>query len=189
MDLVDKVERTLGAWYGRLPQLPQKLRLWIADNMWWIMLIGAVVMVAGLLSVLGVLLLGTMLLSVFAGVYGHVVGVIVAMLALVWITLYTVDMVLLFMAISPLKAHELRGWRLLFYGFLLGVAVEITYVFVSADVASFIWSMIVTAFGGYVLYQVRDHFAVASEVRPRGAVADAPEFKPASEEAKTKGDA
>lgn len=163
MKYVGKLERTLGAWYGRLPELPPKVQQWIADNLWWIVLLGAIVMALGLLSVLGVLLVGTMLLSVFAGVYGHVLGVIVALLTIVWMALYVFDMVLLFLAVSPLRAHRMQGWRTLFYVLLLGAGVEVTYVFVSADVMSFIWSMVLTAAAGYILFQVRDRFTVLTE--------------------------
>ncbi len=188
MDLVDRVERTLGVWYGRLPSLPQKLRHWIAANIWWIVLIGAVIMVVGLLGILSVLLLGTMFLSVFAGVYGHALGVIAALLTLIWVASYTVEMILMFMAIPALRTHDIRGWRMLFYVFLLGVAVEIAYVFVSADVGSFIWSMVLTAVGGYVLYQVRDLFVAESDTKHRDLVTKAPDFKPVPEESKARSD-
>lgn len=170
MEYVERLERTLAAWYGRLPHLPEKGRRWVADNSWWIVLIGTIVMALGMIGVLSVLLAGTMVLSVFAGLYGAVFGGILALLTLLWIGLYVLTTVLMAMAINPLRMHAKKGWRLLLWVMTIGVAVEITYVFVSADVGSFIWSMIVTALGSYVLFEIRHYFTETAKVHHAKAI-------------------
>lgn len=164
MEYIGKLELRLASWYGRLPHLPDKARRWIADNIWWMVVVGVVLMALGLLSILGVLLVGTMLLSVFAGVYGVILGSLVALLVLVWIVLYVVDIVMLAMAVSPLKAHLARGWRLLFVVLSIGVVVEVAYVFVSTDVGGFVSSLVSMAIGGYVLFEIRNLFGADAVV-------------------------
>lgn len=181
MKQIGKLEFLLASWYGRLPHLPEKGRRWIADNCWWIVLVGVILLSLNILGVLGILLAGTMLLSVAAGVYGAMLGGVVALLALVWIALYILTTVLLAMAVGPLKLHKKRGWKLLFLVTAISVIVEISYVFVSADVGSFIGSMIGTAVGAYFLFEIREYFAVAADA-PQTTLATndetQPEFKP-----------
>lgn len=175
MEQVGKFEVLLASWYGRLPHLPEKGRRWIADNCWWIVLVGTILMALNMLGVIGLLLVGTMLLSVAAGVYGATLGGVVALLTFLWIASYILSTVLLAMAIAPLKAHKKRGWRLLFLMMVISVVVEISYVFVSTDVASFIGSMIGTVISAYFLFEIREYFTVAAEPASNDS---RPVFKP-----------
>lgn len=82
--------------------------------------------------------------------------------AIVYLGLITlvVDAVLLLMAYSPLKARQRRGWDLLFLASLLNVAYAVVALFMRGHgLGSFLFSLLGSAVGFYLLFQVRDKFS------------------------------
>lgn len=70
-----------------------------------------------------------------------------------------VDGVILLLAFSPLKARQSRGWDLLFLGALLNLVYGIIAVFINGrGVGSLIFSLIGSAIGFYLLFQVREKY-------------------------------
>ncbi len=73
-----------------------------------------------------------------------------------------VDAVLLLMAYSPLKARARRGWDLLFLASLINVVYAVISLFMRGGGASdFLFSLIGSAVGFYLLFQVREKFSRA----------------------------
>lgn len=79
----------------------------------------------------------------------------------VWLALalLAVEAVLYFMAYAPLKAHAKKGWNLLFYVSLLGVAYSIISLFIrDRGVGSFLLGLVGTAIGWWILFQIRPSY-------------------------------
>lgn len=73
-----------------------------------------------------------------------------------------VDAVILLMAYPHLKTRSRRGWDLLFLGALINVAYGVVQIFISGrGVGSFIFSLIGSAVGFYLLFQVQDKYKKA----------------------------
>jgi len=73
-----------------------------------------------------------------------------------------VDGVILLMAYAPLKARSRRGWDLLFLGSLINVVYGIVAVFEpQRGIGSLVFSLIGSAIGFYLLFQVREKYSKA----------------------------
>lgn len=73
-----------------------------------------------------------------------------------------VDAVILLMAYPHLKTRNRRGWDLLFLGALINVAYGVVQIFISGrGVGSFVFSLIGSTVGFYLLFQVQDKYKKA----------------------------
>lgn len=159
------LEKTLdGVFHLKAPfQLPANVTKWLADNAWWIVLVGAV------LSVLSIFSMYSLLNTVNqADAWLDAYGVNDSYMAQSTNSIYlsmaasAVSAVLLFMASSKLKVHQKAGWNLLYYNFLINAFVSlISFALVSPSslVGSLIGFVIGFAIGAYILFQLRGHFS------------------------------
>lgn len=141
-------------------QIPDNGRKALASAMPYLALIG------GVLSVLGAF--GLYQLLTWSNPYATELGVNSAAAQystnygpLMWLSLgmIIVEAVLLFMAFAPLKARRKRGWDLLFWVALLNVVYSLVYyIAMPSSILSFIFSIIGTVIGFYLLFQVRSEF-------------------------------
>lgn len=70
-----------------------------------------------------------------------------------------VDAVILLMAYPHLKTRNRRGWDLLFLGALINVVYGVVQIFINdRGIGSFIFSLLGSAIGFYLLFQVRDKY-------------------------------
>jgi hypothetical protein len=70
-----------------------------------------------------------------------------------------IDGVILLMAYPHLKTKHRRGWDLLFLASLVNVVYAVVQIFITArGIGSFILSLIGSAIGFYLLFQVRDKY-------------------------------
>jgi len=75
------------------------------------------------------------------------------------IGLLVVDAVILLMAFPELQKRTARGWRLLFVGSLLNVAYAVLQLFITGHgVGNFLFSLLGSAVGFYLLFQVREYY-------------------------------
>lgn len=75
-----------------------------------------------------------------------------------------VDAVILLMAYPELKKRTSRGWDLLFLGSLINAAYAVVSLFIDdRGVSSFIFSVLGSAVGFYLLYQVKDKYHTAKQ--------------------------
>ncbi len=75
------------------------------------------------------------------------------------IAVLAVDAVILLMAYPELVNRSRRGWDLLFIGSLLNVAYSVVTIFIdSRGVGSFIMSLLGSAIGFYLLFQVKSKY-------------------------------
>lgn len=158
MNSVEKLEITIAGWYKGLPHLPGDVRKWLAENVWWITLVGVVF---GAFSVLGMLffsLLAGAALTAIAGGLGAIAGIAIFLSVLFTVLLGAVSLVLAGMAINPLKAMQKKGWTLLFWVLLIGAATVIVTNLLSATFIGLIWGLLWAAVGGYFLFELRSYF-------------------------------
>lgn len=158
MNSVGKLEITIAGWYKGLPHLPAEVRKWLAENVWWITLVGVIF---GAFSVLGMLffsLLAGAALTAIAGGLGAVAGAAIFLSVLFAVLLGVACLVLAGMAINPLKAMQKKGWTLLFWVFLIEVATVVVTNLLSANFMGLIWGLLWAAVGGYFIFELRSYF-------------------------------
>ncbi len=186
MKQVETIEQTLASWYEQLPHLPAGGRTWLADNAWWIVIIGVVLSVFGLLGLVSVLFLAGTALTVLGGAAGGIggaalgaaVGGAVMIAGVVSIAVYVVEAILMAMAISPLKERKKRGWTLIFYVTLLNALSVIVSGVLNFNIIGLVFGLFWVAVGAYFLFEVRSLFGGAP-VAPKQV-----EKAPAPKEAK-----
>ena len=72
-----------------------------------------------------------------------------------------VDAVILLMAYPELKKKTKAGWDLLFLGSLINAAYAVVSLFIDGrGPSTFVFSLIGSAVGFYLLFQVKDHYSV-----------------------------
>lgn len=168
MESLRKLEKTVAKWYENVPHLPIGGRVWLSESAWWLVVIalilsaiGAFWVVAGLIiASIGLAVAGSA--AVVAPVYG---GATVAALSgvliisvLTVLAFMVIDIVLMALAISPLKSHQKRGWDLLFVLALLNALSVVISGLLSFNIFSIIWGLIWTAVGAYFLFEIRSYF-------------------------------
>ena len=97
-----------------------------------------------------------------------------------------VDAVILLMAVAPLNAHQKKGWDLLFLGAELNLVYGIVILFDSyyGGVGSLFSTLLGSAIGFYLLFQVRDYYTGAKKVET--TTASKPASTPPAEKPESK---
>ncbi|MDB5183508.1 MAG: hypothetical protein JWO07_189 [Candidatus Saccharibacteria bacterium] len=164
MATASNLESTIGGWYKSVPHLPKAGQEWLAENVWWLALIGAIVSVLGLLVVIPLFLGALALTSVVTtanvgyGMYGGGYGGLYWLSTLISIVSYILTTVLLVMSVSQLKVHKKKGWTLLFWSYLISFVLAVVGDLVSLNIFSIVSSAIGAAIAGYFLYEIRSFF-------------------------------
>lgn len=178
MEQLHRFEKTVAGWYKDAPRLPKDVTKWLADNAWWIVIIGVVLSALALWGALAAFGFVSSVVSQLGGVYGY--GVMSGAVAQSWLplTLSVVQLVIVVLlqvaAINPLRAKAKRGWTLLFAAFLVSFVFSVVSDLIAFDLAGIVVMTLFSAIGLYVLFEVRSYFGVKV----------APEHKPATKVAK-----
>ena len=171
MDTVYQLEKMVEGWYKSVPHLPKGGRDWLADNVWWIALLGVILGVIGLFTLVPAALISLGITSTLAGfsslTYTTSYYWLFALLSLLSLLVTTMLMAL---AASPLKAKSRVGWKLLFLNLVVTTVLSIissvlslTLMYgTSGGVFPFISNVLGAAIsflvGGYFLFEIRDRF-------------------------------
>ncbi len=184
MELLAKLESYVEAQYKalKLPRLPKGGRVWLKENLWWIVLVLAILSAFSLFGLLGALALGSGV-ATYAAFTSFVVASVVGwvlIFGLVVLLFRGLDVALLAFAVKPLKEGQRKGWTLLFYVWVLGVLSVVVDLFsqlVSLNLFSFVGTgiagVVFLGLGGYILFEIRDQFAQVSKsagVKKRASV-------------------
>ena len=168
METVTSIEQQLVKINKDLPKLPKGLTKWLAEYAWLLTLIGVVLSVLTLLAfvpllltVFGVLSVANLSLGLagYPNTYGSD--------ALGWFSIIVSivsSLIVLYLeatAITPLKAKQYRGWQLLFCASLISLALTVVSDIITMQVGSIIMSLVFSAIGFYILFQLRPYFASA----------------------------
>lgn len=171
MELVKKLEATIAGWYAQAPHMSKSGQQWLAKNIWWIALVGAIIGSISLVFVLfGVLFAGA-LLSSFGGVLGAAVAVPLILAAIISSAVAIVTVVVTFVAVPLLKEGQRRGWTLVFITILLQLVVQAVNLVLTFNLFDLIWGVLFAGIAAYFLFEVRSYFVAKPGRKP---AADAP---------------
>lgn len=171
MEFVAKLENQISKWLKNVPHLPVNGQKWLADNIWWIVVVGAVVAGIAFLFTLGALFSAIALLGAVGDpIYGYYItsgvtgwAVVSTVVGLVFLAIQAIFMGL---AVNPLKEKKHRGWRLLFFVWLISAVALVVDAILTLSPVSFIFSLIFgaigLAIGAYLIYEIRGHFIGSS---------------------------
>jgi hypothetical protein len=158
MESLKNLETMIASWYKGMPHLPKNGQKWLAENAWWLVLVGVILGTFGILIVLlGTVIAGT-LLAGFGGPVGAAIGGLAFILVLISLAFGILDMIISALAISPLKLMQKRGWSLLFLVALINVLSLLVSFLFQLNLFSLIWGLIFAGAGGYFLFEVREYF-------------------------------
>jgi hypothetical protein len=170
MEFLNKLEATIGGWTKSLPHLPANAQKWLGQNVWWIDLVGVILSVIFGLVAIGALFTTIALLNSVYGYYAvglsgwSIIGSVVA------IVFWAVQIFLLALAVSPLKAMLKKGWVLLFITWLVRAVGIVVSAILSFSIFGFIGGIIFGAIGlaisGYFLYEIHGQFAHVTKKVP-----------------------
>lgn len=165
MAAIKQLEKTIGDLFKSAPPMPEKSKQSLVNAWPWIALVFGVIQLFAAWSLWGLTRFvervndATNSLSLYYT--GHAAGLsstdkLVIYLALLMLL---VDGVLLLMAYPELKKRSRRGWDLLFLGSLLNLAYALVSLFIrDRGVGSFLFSLLGSAVGFYLLFQVKDKY-------------------------------
>jgi uncharacterized membrane protein YhaH (DUF805 family) len=175
MELINKLEKIVAGWLRPLPNLPKSGQKWLAENVWWLALISAILTGISILLSLGAIATyasySASLASVGAYSYiaaasygsGWIISAIVTLIFSVIIVLLTA------LAVNPLKAMKNRGWQLLFVIYLVSAVEVVVNAVLSYSVIGFIFGIIFgaigLAIGGYFLLQIKSYFGSTAKAK------------------------
>jgi len=164
MASINKAENMVGGWLKSVPHLPAAGQKWIAQNAWWIVLIGAIASAIGVLVTIGAIFT---YLAVDTSVYylvpvygpGWIIAQVVGMLFAAAIAIISG------VAVSPLKAMSKKGWNILFVVILIEAVRVVLTSILSLSVIGFIFGIIFGAIGlaisAYFVFEIRSYFGGA----------------------------
>lgn len=168
MENLRKLELMVAAWYKDAPHLPENARKWIAENIWWITLIGVVLGAVGVFGALTALLAGAAII----GLGGHMDAVIGG--ALLWAFFITLvfagsNVILAAVAVSPLKSMRRLGWSLLFVASLINVVSLVASCLFNYSLFNLVFGVLFAGVGLYFLFEIRDFYHEAPSTKRRTA--------------------
>jgi len=165
MEFISKTEKMFASWLKPIPNLPVNGQKWVAQNAWWIVLIDLIISIIGIFTTIAAIITFATFSSVINyGIYGYgstitqsyvgpsVVSLIFSLLVII------ASVVLAALAISPLKAMKLKGWRLLYLLFLISLVLNVVGDLISLNIIGLIFSLIGLGIFAYFLFQIRGYF-------------------------------
>lgn len=171
---VHKVETTVENWLKPLPHLPEVARKWLAENVWWIVLVGAIltsisvlVQVGGVFTTIAAISSAAVWLAYYVGPVYTWWGVTVQLVSVV---LFAAVAALMWLAVKPLQDVKKKGWDLLLLTLLADLAIVVivnVLGFGVFSIFSIIFGAIAVAIGGYFLFEIRSRFAVTTKKKTK----------------------
>lgn len=143
--------------------LPVNGRKWLADNVWWIALVGGILSLWGAWSYWQVAHYASDLVN-WANQISQTYGgsTTVNTIGFTWylvLAAMAAQAALFLLAFQQLKVHKKSGWNLLFYASYVSVLTGVFYLFVSGyGFGNFIGMVIGTLIGWFFLFQIRSYF-------------------------------
>jgi hypothetical protein len=162
MDAIKKLEDKLNVFFKDLPALPDSSREALVGVWPWIALLFGVAQILAAWALWNMIRAAETLVGRYGSFYVKYPAALSSADRLViylGVAVLLADAVILLMAYPELKKRSRRGWDLLFLGALLNVAYSVVSLFINGrGVSSFIFSLIGSAVGFYLLFQVRGKY-------------------------------
>ena len=164
MQLLHKIEHLVLGWLKNVPHLPNNARKWLAKNIWWIVLIAAILgAIAAVFELLALFVTASLIDSPSNSylLFGRVTPYTLAVDTISFV-FGIVMTVLAAMAVNPLKALQKKGWvlsfmALLVYAFSIVVSAILTLNFFGF-LFTIIFGAIFAAVGAYFLFEIHSCF-------------------------------
>jgi hypothetical protein len=160
MQQVEKIEKMVATWMKDMPHLPKGLTKWLAENAWWLVIIGVVLSVLSLLMALTALTVGSVVLGTLGAA---ALGGTLFVGALISLVGSAASAVIEGLAISPLKVMNKKGWDLLFLSVLVGFAGAVVSSLIGMNIMGVVWAAVAAAISFYVLLEVKPYFVGAAK--------------------------
>lgn len=164
MEFVKKAEKSLEEPFGALPALPKETRKGLAAIWPWLALIAGILQVAAALSLYN-WAKRTEPIAEWANKVSEAYGggaVSTGFTLWVWLGLafLLIDGIILLVAFPKLQRKEKAGWDLLLLAALINLAYGVASLFIDGrgGVSGLIGSLVGSAIGLYLLFQVREFF-------------------------------
>lgn len=160
MEEIKKIENVVAGWHQKLPHMSTNARQWLANNIWWIVLIAAVLQGAAIFGALMMLLVVNGFLRGVMGLYlfGVEPSSLMTFTAFLSLILYIINLILMIVAITPLRHKLKKGWTLLFIVMLINAVPVVLDLIWSFDVGSFVINAMFIAVLVYFLFEIRHLF-------------------------------
>ena len=167
MKVLKNLEKILEGLFKGLPPLPENFKKWLAENAWIFAVIGVVLSgISGLLLLTGAILVSTVVSPAYVDSLYAVESTTASRFVLfAWVALVVVviNIVILLKAIPKLKIKARAGWDLIFLSTVLWLVYDMfNWLQYTRAIGSFVWSLISTAVGFYILFQIREKFSSKS---------------------------
>lgn len=160
MEALNKLENMVAKWLKPLPHLPIAGQKWIATNVWWIELVGVILLGFSGIAIVSTLMLALGLTATFWGVAAY--SGFAAVSSGISLLFLVASVIVMAIAISPLKALKKKGWNFLFLALLINAASVVISAITSFNAITFITSIlsgaIGIAVGAYFLFEIRSYF-------------------------------
>lgn len=154
----ERVVVKVAAFYRHAPRLPTAAKEWIARNVWWIVLIGAIIGGLGALSLALITLFGGIFLAGAVFLFTAKFGGLALLISVLLVAALLANTIVLIMAIIPLKTQARKGWNLLVVSLTLNLAVAVLTIVLKQDLVPFIWNVLWVGIGGYLLFEIQEYF-------------------------------
>lgn len=165
MEYITKLEKKVLGWLKDLPHLPLSAKKWLGINLWWIVLIVAVLSVIGFFASLNALFTTLTLLNSYLGAYFAVAVAtpFTIVKIVIGLAFSAISIALLIAAIKPLKEKSKKGWVLLFVSLLVNAVSVVVLAVLTLNPFTFIMNVlfgaVVIGVGAYILAEVHGQFA------------------------------
>lgn len=165
MELLAKLEKRVAEWLKDVPHLPVTGQKWLAQNIWWIAIIGLVLSSIQLLAEIVRLLNWMSVMGSYVASYYVTAGITswAIVTSLISLAFLAVNIILLAMAINPLRARVKKGWVLLFATWLVSILAVVVTSIISLSVVGVVigllFGLIFLAVVGYFLFEMHGQFA------------------------------
>ena len=165
MESIHKLEDSIQEWLKPLPHLPTDWRKWLADNVWWITIVGIVLSVFSAITVINATIRLMELTNKLNSFSNSFLGVNVAQNDAGWsfsvivsIAFLVVNAIIMAMAVQPLKLKKNKGWDLMFLAYLVGIVSGLVSAVLNFQIFSLIGVAVGAVIGAYFLFEIRSHF-------------------------------
>lgn len=169
MSAVTKLEKQIGGLFKGAPALPENSKEGLVKAWPWIALVFGVLQLIAAWGLWELTRRSERLLDTLSMYYTHTdygLGGFDKMMIYLGIVVLLIDSVILLTAFPQLQRRAKRGWDLLFLGALLNLGYSLVSLFIDdRGIGSFIFSVLTSALGFYLLFQVHDKYRGAAVKR------------------------
>ena len=170
MEFVNKLETMVGGWFKSVPHLPVAGQKWLGVNAWWIVLIGVILSGIGVLMSLGAIFTAMSLFGVASSYGAFVVQSYTGMwffAAIVGLLFSALSVLILALAINPLKELKKKGWSLLFLSWVVNAVAIVVNIILTFNPVGLVMGVIFGAIGlgigAYFLFEIKSQYQGSSK--------------------------